>query len=643
MRNFKMSRTVTALLVTLVMLLTGFVAYSEEVEKTGNLLVYPVPASDFLAGSRSGVDLPQAVYDVPSYEGKIVRINIDMIPLLKEGDEVTVDVGENRFDVVTTSVKIDKNTGTVTWTGEDKRSAESGLTVFIISVVEGKVSGLIQTTNEQYNVIPTNNVGEGVVQNTANMVPVRDGEVIPLNSGDKRSEIGSSIPFILSNKEFTVADGQQTKNYIDVLAIYSTGLKSYLGSESNVKAEIQKVVAYANTSFVNSGVNVEVRIVGYREVTLANEDLTEAIRIAGAGNPNFPVKSWADEVGADQVTFFLRFVYPSNYCGLGHMPSSLGAYGQTSYQIASSVAIGSYSPSPNITYYCPVDTFTHELGHNFGCNHDRAHASGSGMTSYAYGYCGSNYGTIMSYCHPRVPYYSDNRVVDGKVIGDASTRNAEVIRLTAPYLASTRPSKSNNNENGVSTFSVSGSVKLIGSKTPLKDVFVYAKDANGTEQGFGKTDVRGNWQIGNLVQGETYTIIPVKSGYTFSPESVVVSSFRSNIEFSGKPIVGANFNPIPDTIYLGSRYTFSWQYLYGNGAPAGWKFILYVTDSNGNALTKYRASSNRSRNNQMESVSVYFNPRTFPVGNYTALICVSDFLNRSVNYCDSRSFKLLKK
>ena len=55
--------------------------------------------------------------------------------------------------------------------------------------------------------------------------------------------------------------------------------------------------------------------------------------------------------------------------------------------------------------------FTHELGHNLGCNHN---APKKGLYRFSRGYCfnlsdGKTYGTIMSYCgaNRRILYYSN--------------------------------------------------------------------------------------------------------------------------------------------------------------------------------------------------------------------------------------------
>ncbi|MEM2056634.1 MAG: M12 family metallo-peptidase [Thermoproteota archaeon] len=575
--------------------------------------------------------------------GDAVTVDTDAVSEIKKDEEVVLDIGYDRFEAVTIDVKADNATGSVVWVGEDRRTFGSGTSIFIISVVEGAVSGYLKTSDGEYNIIPTGIGGEGVLENTANMVPLRDGDPIPISSS-KGLKLKKNLP----QTEFTLPDTSQTKSFIDILALYSTGLKNYLGGEAGVKAEIQKAVTYANTVFKNSGINAEARVVGYREVALSKEDALEAFSVASGRDSRYPVKQWAESVGADQVTFFLRYIYPSGYCGLGLMPLSLDTYiynSRSSYPIASSVAVGSHQTSSNVTYFCPVDTFAHELGHNFGCNHDKAHASGSGITSYAYGYCGSGYGTVMSYCHPRIPHFSSDAVIEGKRIGDSTARNAEVVRLTTPYFANIRNSNynggGNGGNNGGQEFSISGKVVDFITRGPVSGVNIYA--VGNSSGGSAVTGTNGAWTINGLKAETTYKVYASKTGFRFEPDKIDISSPKNDILFYAIPLVGVELASPPAEIYTGSRYTFTWRFLYGNGAPAGWKFTLYTTDSSGKSVVKFVSVSSRSKS-QTGSATVYFDPRSYVPGNYTALICVNDPQTPATkSYCDKKTFRVVRK
>lgn len=101
-------------------------------------------------------------------------------------------------------------------------------------------------------------------------------------------------------------------------------------------------------------------------------------------------------------------------------------------------------------------TLTHELGHNFGCNHDRvtyANQDEPGVTPpntlYSFGYTyqtandliwDTHHGTIMSYASNRVPYFSSPLIsFEGYVLGIAQGQpgaadNARHMREKAPCI-----------------------------------------------------------------------------------------------------------------------------------------------------------------------------------------------------------------
>jgi hypothetical protein len=92
-------------------------------------------------------------------------------------------------------------------------------------------------------------------------------------------------------------------------------------------------------------------------------------------------------------------------------------------------------------YFCSDQTFIHELGHNFGCAHDRNHSSSDGIFSYSHGYDVPNeFATIMSYDSPEINYFSNpslthNSIQIGLAEGNSnSADNARTIRETKYYI-----------------------------------------------------------------------------------------------------------------------------------------------------------------------------------------------------------------
>ena len=106
----------------------------------------------------------------------------------------------------------------------------------------------------------------------------------------------------------------------------------------------------------------------------------------------------------------------------------------------------SYMFSTTNWSYIPGHTFAHELGHNWGCYHNRA--SSNTQAAYAHGWQdpGKTFRTILSYpCSgancPRVNWYSssDNSIqYNGKNIGDSSNDCSRKIRERRQTVANFR-------------------------------------------------------------------------------------------------------------------------------------------------------------------------------------------------------------
>ena len=220
--------------------------------------------------------------------------------------------------------------------------------------------------------------------------------------------------------------------------------------------------------------------------------------------------------GADQVTLLRRFV--DEGCGLGYLLTSDNA--RNAYML-----VHDGDKTDGSGYSCNLLTYAHELGHNLGCQHDRANAGSSGRFSYSYGYQNPEeiFRTVMAYdcpggC-PRIDHFSNPDVTyDGYPTGIAdpdpnSADNARTINQTRVEMAGYRTS-------------VQRSITVIS--------------PNGSE----------SWQ-----RGRTYSIKWTASNLT---ENVIIElyqgdKFDSTITLNA-PNIGSYAWPIPLSQSLGSDY-----------------------------------------------------------------------------------------
>ena len=161
-------------------------------------------------------------------------------------------------------------------------------------------------------------------------------------------------------------------------------------------------------------------------------DMNEALEDLQSNSGVFAnVEMLRTTYGADQVTLLRRLV--DEGCGLGYLLTSDNS------RYACTVT----HDGMTATGYCSDLSYVHEIGHNLGCHHDRANATGSGRFPYSYGYqdLDGEFSTVMAYTNgcpgpgtcPRVQYFSNPNVTyNGKPTGvaDPDPNSADNARTT---------------------------------------------------------------------------------------------------------------------------------------------------------------------------------------------------------------------
>jgi hypothetical protein len=176
-------------------------------------------------------------------------------------------------------------------------------------------------------------------------------------------------------------------------------------------------VDVTNQAYADSGVNQRVRLVHTMQVnyTDTNDDtkaLNDVTGLDGDGNPiSVPsslqgVASARTQYGADLVVLLRHFNNAGNNgCGIAWLIG--GGEQQIEPSLDNAFGYSVVQDGTDSGYYCLDTTFAHELGHNMGSAHDRAHADPDangnptpGAYSYSYGYLGggaTGFSTIMAY------------------------------------------------------------------------------------------------------------------------------------------------------------------------------------------------------------------------------------------------------
>jgi len=338
-----------------------------------------------------------------------------------------------------------------------------------VGKIEGKVGGKLFLTvrNKTFLGLALLNNGRKyyITKSTGNTYAVKEktGSDLPARCGTCEADSHSSARKIEKKSKPAGVD-VISKNHsllggpvvVDVLAVYTEKARKHVGEKSSEPENhdhiinlYQTYIDIANTALKDSGVDVKLNAVHMEEIdyneSVEDKDLAKAMAhmkdTSDGIMDNIPVLE--GRYKPDLVSLVAAPPSSDGVAGIGTMPESLDRLSDYSLYSAINVAA------------CDELTLAHEIGHNFGCDHDRAHAmSSKHVYDYAYGHrfkavtttgYEKYYTTIMSYATKSsdqgIGYFSNPdirylNVPTGVAEGQSgSSNNANVIRQTAPIIA----------------------------------------------------------------------------------------------------------------------------------------------------------------------------------------------------------------
>ncbi len=281
-----------------------------------------------------------------------------------------------------------------------------------------------------------------------------------------------------------------------MVVVYTEDALNGAGGQDGMDAQVAEMEAQANQiledSLVNATVNVVfASLVDYAESHDSDTDLTR-LRTQTDGYMD-EVHDWRNAYGADVVTLLVEdFDYRGKaYLFLEGGNSSSG-FNVVERQWATGVGF----------------TFTHELGHNLGCGHDRVDGT-VGYFPYSYGWAwedGLAYRTVMAVSLPatRIPYFSNPDVLyEGNPTGipegdPEAADHAKTINFTASLVAAFRSPAPRISGRVTADAEGVGGTELLG--LPMSAV----TDADG-------------WYRATVPWGWSGGVVPTRTGYVFNP------------------------------------------------------------------------------------------------------------------------------
>ena len=240
---------------------------------------------------------------------------------------------------------------------------------------------------------------------------------------------------------------------IDIMVLYTDDVAQREDMQGNIGAEIQLAIDVTNQSFINSGIDLRLRLVHTEEVEYEEGYLDnwlvhgfKDLQFLEDGNDGIldHVHELRDKHLADVVSLWRDKVY---YCN-DDSCRTIGGIANIMKEVSPDFADRAFNVV-DVDNAVSTLTFAHELGHNLGARHDRyVDPTEDSPFGYNHGLVDFINGqrSIMAYnsqCYdngyecPRIPYWS-SETFGGYIWSDMQTKNDLTIKQTSYTVANFR-------------------------------------------------------------------------------------------------------------------------------------------------------------------------------------------------------------
>lgn len=275
-----------------------------------------------------------------------------------------------------------------------------GETFGVLNLPEGEVR--VETRKGQTWLVDTKKAGLTYAPMAEPLIPVQAATAAYQAKSPAMAQASSTTSGGYTATAKGVAAAAPGDTTVDLMVVYTPGMVNRLGGDAQARTRIDNLVAVTNQIMVDSQVSIRMRLVKTLYVN-QDDNVNQGSLLPALANGQGAfsgVRAARDAAGADLVHLLHKPTAGVGSCGLAYLSVTQGPRGNEG---------SGYGVSDDS---CPTMVMAHELGHNFGNNHDHAQGGGSPVYPYAWGYIvpGTTLGDVMSYANQHYYKYSNPRL-----------------------------------------------------------------------------------------------------------------------------------------------------------------------------------------------------------------------------------------
>lgn len=347
---------------------------------------------------------------------------------------------------------------------------------------------------------------------------------------------------------------------IDLCTFYTAQARSAAGGAASLENTIATRTGTANAGGLATGAEYNLRLVlttetNYTESGNMSTDLSRFRQTSGSYMSE--VHGLRNQYGGDLMQLIVN---TGSYCGIAYLMTNVSQnFRSSAFGVTRRSCFGQHS-------------YTHEMGHNMGCAHDRQNAS-SGAYSYSFGARTSNnqYRSIMAYSPgSRINKWSGPQVTHGGMsLGSSVDDNTRSLNNTKGVVALFKPTQVGGTVPTLTSISVSSMSNYL--QFGVQNITLTGTDLNTVTE----LSVGSKTPAYTVVNSSTITF-QATSGYDIGVNLITVSNSAGTS------------NPLSLLVTASHPSVMSVPFVHLQGGAedysvftdAGWKADLFLSTSN---------------------------------------------------------------